>query len=48
MDSENEGEELHPELTPNANGTTKWKMELNAGVAPGIGLPQSQVVDTGG
>lgn len=39
----------HAELAPHDNGQAKWKMEFNTpgGVAPGIGIPQSQIMDTG-
>ncbi len=44
----NEGEE-HPELAPEGDSQPKWKMEFNmpGGLAPGIGVPPSQVMDTG-
>lgn len=42
---ESKGEE-HPELAPDVDGQPKWKMELSA-VAPNIGIPQSQIMDTG-
>ena len=46
--SGNEGEE-HPELAPDDDGQAKWKMEFNTpgGIAPSIGIPQSQIMDTG-
>lgn len=44
-----EEEEGHAELAPHDNGQAKWKMEFNTpgGMAPGIGIPQSQIMDTG-
>ena len=44
-----EEEEENAELAPHDNGHAKWKMEFNTpgGVAPGIGIPQSQIMDTG-
>lgn len=46
---EEEEEEDHPELTPDNNGQAKWRMEFTTpgGVVPDIGIPQSQIMDTG-
>ncbi len=43
MESEKEG----PKMA--GNSPAKWKMEFNTpgGVAPSLGLPQSQIMDTG-
>lgn len=48
-DANMESGEEHPELAPDADDQPKWKMELNGpgGVAPRIGIPQSQIMDTG-
>lgn len=49
-DPEDEGKgEEHPELAPDGDGQVKWRMEFNTpgGVAPSVGIPQSQIMDTG-
>ncbi len=48
-EEEEEEEEDHPELTPDINGQAKWRMEFTTpgGVVPNIGIPQSQIMDTG-
>lgn len=39
-------EEEHPELAPDSSGQAKWRMEVNTTI--GLGIPQSQIMDTGG
>ena len=48
-DDVKEGGGDEPELIPHTNGQAKWRMEFNTpgGVVPGIGIPQSQIMDTG-
>lgn len=46
IDSDKEVEKERSEL---ATSPANWKMEFNTpgGVAPGLGIPQSQIMDTG-
>ena len=48
-DNDNSEKEEHPELAPDSKGQAQWRMEFNApgGMAPSIGIPQSQIMDTG-
>lgn len=34
-------------MATSGDSLAKWTMEFPGGVAPGIGIPQSQIMDTG-